>query len=116
VINIRSIIRRNKIDNLLGISTLNEEEKELLSFLEDTFNVFESGRWIRSNDSNTYIYNDKILFYSNKILKKIYNIYGVDIERNDVDIDTNDIVKNYFEARFNVKIEKCNYLKFAKPL
>ncbi len=95
---IKAIIRKKKIDNLLGKTSSSEEEKKLLSFLDNCFDVFITDKWYTKDSKTVYIYfKDVQELWHGEYLSELLDIYNR--------TTGNKIIKDYFEYRFDVKVK-----------
>jgi hypothetical protein len=105
---LKTIYRKNKIDNLLGTSTLTANEKELIDFLDKTFYILKydekivcySGSYLIL-DSNHYMFCDvKII----DILLKKFGLKHVIREG---------LIRDFIEMKFNVKLIRVVQWRFS---
>jgi hypothetical protein len=94
---IKSIIRKKKIEYLLGTSMLSIDENDLIDFLESIFN----GNF--DCDKDVYIDNKFVYRYDSKT-KELKCKYFIFKDLNNV------ILKNYVEILFKIKISYIKYI------
>ncbi len=115
---LKNVIRKHRIDYLLGTYTLSKKEKELLDYLDSNFKCqnFEYDTYVCKHyqrkllffnlaDRKEFIYQYdsvlKCLIYSHRICHDLIDeYYFTDYS------DIQNIIKEYFEYNFKIEIDK----------
>jgi hypothetical protein len=98
---IKKIIRKNKIDLLIGSNTLTEKEKQLLSYLNTIFENFHFNEYVYVKNIPICICytGSKQLYLNNCIEDEICGQFEVEY------VVIRNSIKDFLKYKFNVDIE-----------
>ncbi len=99
--NIKTIIRRYKIDNLLGQKTITTKEEELLSYLNDIFSDLYSDEYVSKKGRKIYLYFSKTkqLWVDDYIEDVLHREFKIEY------VDTKNLIKDFFNYKFDVNVK-----------
>ncbi len=97
---IKVILRKYRITNMLGKDTLSKNEKDLIQFLENCFIVYVEDKYAY-DDKHNYIYyynaENKHLYYGVYVMARLTKMgYKKEIRHS--------LIKDYFEAKFKKEV------------